>query len=50
MTMNEVLSTIILFWATILVTFGSIASVVFLVALTGEFLETHFGIKFRKDP
>lgn len=48
--MNEVLITIMLFCATSVVATGSITTVVFLVALCGEFLEEHYDIKFRKDP
>lgn len=50
MTMNEVLITIMLFFVTSVVITGAIAAVVFLIALTGEFLETHYGVRFKQDP
>jgi hypothetical protein len=45
--MNEVLITIILFFVTSVVITGSFAAVLFLVALIGEFLETHYGVRFK---
>jgi hypothetical protein len=45
--MNEVLITIMLFCVTSVVITASITAVVFLVALIGEFLETHYGVKFK---
>ena len=45
--MNEVLITIMLFCATSVVITASITAVVFLVALCGEFLEDHYGVKFK---
>ena len=45
--MNEVLITIMLFFATSVVVVASFAAILFLVALAGEFLETHYGVKFK---
>ena len=40
--MNETLITIMLFCATCVTVMGSIAGVIFLVALTQEFINEHF--------
>lgn len=40
--MNEILITIMLFCATMVVSMGSISAVTFLIALTKEFLSEHY--------